>query len=182
MQKSASALLSIALASLIATTPAYAQPSGLRLQGQAEGFTLRESDSGLRLRFSADSTQISTQAFNATSATSPLRNTLRADWPVFGYGLHTSLGLSWNSQASLLSNSGTSMAPSSFFGLGWRGEPLRNSNLQLSAELGTNISSSSNCSITSLCPPLRPQGLSADAAGNGLRLSPYFSVGASFKY
>lgn len=180
MKASASTLLSSILACLIVISPAYAQPSGLRLQGHAEGFALRETDKGLRLRFSTETTPASLAAADP----GPLaRNTLRADWPVFGYGLHTSLGLSWNAQDSGNAFSSTAVAPSSFLGFGWRGEPFRNSGWKLSAELGANLSGGSGCAgSTAACPPLRPQGLSGDAGGNGLRLNPYINFGATINY
>lgn len=180
MKASVSTLLSSTLACLVAIAPAYAQPSGLRLQGHAEGFALRETDSGLRLRFSSETTPGSL----STAETTPLtRNTLRADWPVFGYGLHTSLGLSWSAQDAGSALSSTSAAPSSFLGFGWRGEPLRNTGWKLSAELGANVSGSAGCAGTSAaCPPMRPQGLSGDAGGNGLRLNPFINFGATINY
>lgn len=180
MKASASTLLSSTLACLVAIAPAYAQPSGLRLQGHAEGFALRETDSGLRLRFSSETAPTSITA----AETGPLtRNTLRADWPVFGYGLHTSLGLSWSAQEASNTFSSTAVAPSSFLGFGWRGEPLSNSGWKLSAELGANVSGSNGCAGSSAaCPPMRPQGLSGDAGGNGLRLNPYINFGATINY
>ncbi|GAB2885387.1 hypothetical protein GCM10027046_12270 [Uliginosibacterium flavum] len=180
MKASASALLSSTLACLIAIAPAYAQPSGLRLQGHAEGFALRETDSGLRLRFSSETAPVSISAAESSPLT---RNTLRADWPVFGYGMHTSLGLSWSAPDAGNTFSNTSVAPSSFMGFGWRSESIRNSGWKLSAELGTNVSGGSGCAGTgAACPPLRPQGLSGDAGGNGLRLTPYINFGATINY
>ena len=180
MKASASALLSSTLACLIAIAPAYAQPSGLRWQGNAEGFALRESDNGLHLRFSSETAPNSSNAAETTPLT---RNTLRADWPVFGYGLHTSLGLSWSTQEAGNAFSSTTAAPSSFLGFGWRGEPIRNSGWKLSAELGTNVSGGNGCAGSSAaCPPMRPQGLSGDAGGNGLRLTPYINFGATLNY
>lgn len=179
MKASATAFLSTFLACLMAVTPVHAQPSGLRLQGNAEGFTLRESDNGLRLRFSAETAPTSIQSSSALT-----RNTLRADWPVFGYGLRTSLGLSWSAaEMSTQYTTRSSTEPTTFLGFGWRGEPIRNSGWKLSAEMGASVSGSRGCSsIGPACPITHPQGLSGDAGGNGLRLNPYINFGATLNY
>ena len=172
-------LCSAALASLLAAAPALAQPSGLRLGGGNEGFSLRGTDNGLHLRLSTLTTPDSTSAPVGEAG----RQTLRADWPVFGYGLRTSLGLSWNA-AGRSGLSGTSdLAPSTFLGFGWRGEPVRNSRWSLSAEVGTSLASGTACHGSSMsCAMPRAQGLSGEASGNGLRLSPYVSFGATWSF
>ena len=186
MKKSAAAVLNASLACLVAAAPAYAQPSGLRLQGHAEGFALRESDNGLRLHFtSTNPLNNAALATPGTAKASPTRNTLRADWPVFGYGLQTSLGLSWNTpETSSRSFSTAQISPTTFLGFGWHGEPFQNSGWKFSAEFGTSLSNgASSCTgITSLCPTSQPQGLRSDASGNGLRLTPYVSFGATLSY
>jgi len=186
VRKAAAAFLNTSLACLVATTPAYAQPSGLRLQGNAEGFTLRGSDNGLRLRFTSTNPLHDTTALAASdpARNSLTRNTVRADWPIFGYGLRTSLGLSWSTpEAGNRSFSREQMAPTTFLGFGWRSESFQSSGWKFSAELGTNLSGRNTCTgITSVCLTPQPQGLNGEASGNGLRLNPYVSFGATLNY
>lgn len=161
----------------LATQPAWAQPSGLRLQaGSTEGLSLRQHEEGLRLRFV--SVPVVDQSAPATAAPALMRSTLAADWPLASAGLRTSLGMSWNSNAGQISF-GT---PSTFVGLGWNGMILRDSQLSISAEFGARYAGATCPLPLTGCDSTRTNAFSGDAGGAGLRLSPYISVGATLRY
>lgn len=177
-------LCAVVLASVLAGPAALAQPSGLRLDGGSSGIILRDTESGLHLSFSARPAPATTTWWNATDTTLPQdgsRNTLSADLPL-DLGLHTSLGLSWDSGNSVTGKTAGS-TPSPFFGLGWNSEPSRSTRWALSAEVGTHLTGASTCKGVLLsCGAVQPAGLSGNAMGNGLRLTPYVSFGATYSF
>lgn len=188
MKKQVSSLRLIPLVCLLAGTAAFAQPSGLLFDGGKEGFTLRDTDNGLRLHFTSQpksGTAKESIPDSTSKFTVPTHNTLRAEWaiPYQNIGLHTSLGLSWDSDKPV-SFTGRATTPTTFLGLGWSSAPSRTSRWSLSAELGTSLSNSTyGCfGVVQSCASQRPLGLSGDAAGSGLRLNPYVSFGATYSF
>lgn len=177
-------LCAVVLASVMAGPAALAQPSGLRLAGGSKGIVLRDTESGLHLSFSAQAVPATTTWWNATDTPTPQdsnRNTLSADLPL-DLGLHTSLGLSWDS-GSIGAGKTANSAPSPFFGLGWNSEPSRSTRWALSATVGTHLTSAGTCKgALWSCGAVQPAGLSGNAMGNGLRLTPYVSFGATYSF
>ncbi len=181
------ALCVVTLASLLASPVAFAQPSGLRLDSAStRGIVLRDTENGLQLRLTTDSGASPANPWGneGLNAQDGSRNTLRADWPLLDMGIHTSLGLSWDSGRAGVS--GKSLGtPSTFVGLGWDSEPSRSSRWALSAQVGTHLGSNSNGGCKSFllsCNTAQPLGLSGNAVGNGLRLTPYVSFGATYSF
>jgi hypothetical protein len=182
------ALCVVTLASLLAGQVAFAQPSGLRLDNtNTKGIVLRDTENGLRLRLSSDPVALPVNPWGNESpnAQDGSRNTLRADWPLLDMGIHTSLGLSWDSGRNGVS--GKSLGnTSTFVGLGWDSEPSRSSRWALSAQVGTHLGSSNSSggckSFLLSCNTAQPLGLSGNAMGNGLRLTPYVSFGATYSF
>jgi hypothetical protein len=181
------ALCVVTLASLLAGQVAFAQPSGLRLDSAStRGIVLRDTENGLRLRFSTDSSSSPANPWGNENlnAQDSSHNTLRADWPLLDMGIHTSLGLSWDSGRTGVPGKSLGSTPSTFVGLGWDSEPSRSSRWALSAQVGTHLgSNNSGCkSFLLSCNTAQPLGLSGNAMGNGLRLTPYVSFGATYSF
>lgn len=169
---------------------AQAEGTGLRLKEYSEGITLHAVENGLKLRFvplaqgslSIPATEQSVPAFD-TSGTVSTHSMLRADWPVFGPGLRTSLGLNWNSQTSVFSTPGIKpFEATPFFGLGWESGNRDASRWRLSAEVGAAFASGKPCYLLSGCPGNRLTGLNPYGSGSGLRLNPYVNFGATFTF
>ena len=183
------ALCVVTLASLLAGQVAFAQPSGLRLDSTStRGIVLRDTENGLQLRLSSDplvspANPWGNEDLNTQNGS---HNTLRADWPLLDMGIHTSLGLSWDSGSTGVSGKTLGSTPSTFVGLGWDSEPSRSSRWALSAQVGTHLGSNnsgSGCkSFLLSCTTTQPLGLSGNAVGNGLRLTPYVSFGATYSF
>jgi hypothetical protein len=195
MKKSDFLLLTVALALSTGSLATLAQPSGLRLDKSYEGFALPNSqeasreaatDSGLYLRFTKlPQATLVDQDNKSTSLDLPARSMLRADWSMLSPGVHTSLGLSWNNDQQIVpTGKGLSTSPTTFLGFGWDSLPSRSSRWSLSAEVGTNLSGSYGCfgAIAQGCTPAKPLGMSGEAVGNGLRLNPYISFGATYSF
>jgi hypothetical protein len=177
------------LAALLCSTAltAQAEGNGLRLKEYSEGITLHSVENGLRLQFvpspwgtNAPAAEQSTPAFEA--GTSKARSMLRADWPVFGFGLHTSLGLDWSNPtkpSSAIDVKALGAMP--FLGLGWE-SGADASRWKLSAEIGTAFASGQPCNALVGCPRSRLTGLNPYGYGSGLRLNPYVNFGATFTF
>lgn len=177
------ALCAATLVSLLAGQTVLAQPSGLRLDGSARGIVLRDTENGLRLSFSSHPTTSDSWWNTDAASQDGSHNTLSADWPL-DLGVHTSLGLSWDTARSGTAGKTTASPPATFFGLGWNSEPSRSTRWALSAEVGTHLTAGSNScrSILMSCVAAQPAGLSGNAMGSGLRLTPYVSFGATYSF
>lgn len=183
MKTSAAILWSTTLACMLAGAPAFAQPSGLRLTEGNEGLSLRGADNGLHLRFSTQKLPATSMSDLPQESPSLTRSTLRADWPVFGYGLRTSLGLAWDTGSTArFSSQAAAPTPTPFVGFGWRSEPAHDSRWSLSAEVGTSVGHNRCNGMILNCAAVPPLGMSGDAGGNGLRLAPYVSFGATYSF
>lgn len=188
MKSTVKTLCTTALVSLLGWQAALAQPSGLRLDSTSNGFVLRDSENGLRLRFSTQSTTDSSPFQSASEQFSRpgQRSSLSADLPLTDDGLHTSLGFSWDSNrlgTPGMAGSSTGSQTTPFFGLGWNSGASRSSRWALSAEVGTQFASASACRNSLLtCTTAPSLGLSGNAMGSGLHLTPYFSFGATYSF
>ncbi len=169
---------------------AQAEGSGLRLKEYSEGITLQSSENGLKLRFvpaPAEQASPAPGVEQSSSAADPgqtrARSILRADWPVFNSGLHTSLGLDWSNTAGTTGNTNRALDAMPLFGLGWETGSRRASNWKLSAEVGTAFVSGLPCNPLVGCPLSNsPTGLNPYGYGSGLRLNPYVNFGATFTF
>lgn len=179
------------LAALLCLTvhTAQAEGTGLRLKEYSEGLTLQAAENGLKLRFVPAAPEQASPAPGAEQSGSiseasltRSRNMLRADWPVFSSGLHTSVGLDWSNTAGLTGSAGRPDAMP-LFGLGWETGSRRASSWKLSAEVGTAFVSGLPCNPLVGCPASStPTGLNPYGYGSGLRLNPYVNFGATFTF
>ncbi|MEC5397033.1 hypothetical protein [Uliginosibacterium sp. H1] len=112
---------------------------------------------------------------------------LAASWKPFGEGLRTSLGMVWRDrQEHLYRAPGESdlfgRLSTPYVGVGWSGAVTENSRWRLSAEMGTMLLGSGNCSADVSCLSVPSVGLKPDSQGGGMRFNPYVTFGATFSY
>lgn len=180
----------ICLISTLTGPLAYAQQSGLRLEGSSpSGFVLRDSGNGLHLEFSTYAVPTLTP-FNVSptqNSWTASHNTLSANWSVLDSDeIHTSLGLVWDSNrnsAGTFSEAQGSGLSRSFLGLSWDSKATSESRWALSAQVGTNLFHNKNCSDAfHACSSSGSFGLTANPLGDGLHLNPYISFGATYSF
>jgi len=180
----------ISLFSLLTGPMAYAQPSGLRLDGNStSGFTLRDTGNGLHLEFSTYAVPTLTP-FNVSptqNSWTASHNTLSAKWSMLESGeIHTSLGLVWDadrSSAGTFSEAQGSGLSRTFLGLSWDSKATSESRWALTAQVGTNLFLNKNCSEAfHSCGNSGSFGLTANPLGDGLHLNPYISFGATYSF
>ncbi|MFT4172887.1 MAG: hypothetical protein QM639_10035 [Rhodocyclaceae bacterium] len=116
-----------------------------------------------------------------------------ADWRPFNNGLRTSAGMMWRDTLSDRYPTVDAMntadldaryrVSTPFIGFGWVSTKTRESGWRLSAEVGAYASGAGDCRTSTLtCAVSSSMGLKLDSSNDGIRWSPYLSIGASYSY